>query len=290
MKGILLAGGHGTRLRPMTAVTSKQLLPVYDKPMVYYPLSTLIQAGIREVLLISSGKDIGNYEQLLGDGSRIGLEISYIVQKRPEGLPQAFLLAEDFIGQDSVTLVLGDNVFFGSEIPDLLSKAVKSTKSGFCNLFGSIVPDPERFGVAEISPDGAIISIEEKPDKPRSNIAVTGLYMYNNDVISIAKELVPSERGELEISDLNMHYVRQKKARLITLGERSEWFDSGTPNSLHIASEVVMTNQRKNGEIIGCIEKVAYDMGFISKSELADISKEFPDSSEYGRFLRYAVE
>ena len=289
MKGILLAGGHGTRLRPMTLVTSKQLLPVYDKPMVYYPLSTLLQAGIEDILLISSGDDIGKYEELLGDGSQIGISISYVVQEKPEGLPQAFILAEEFIGNENVTMILGDNVYFGNGMSEILSEGVKSTQEGYCNLFGVSVSDPERFGVAEVSNNGRIISIEEKPIEPRSDIAVTGLYMYTNEVVDVAKNLVPSKRGELEISELNMHYVNQGRAKLRKLGKNISWFDSGTPKSLHLASEEVMKAQTNQSEIIGCIEKAAWDMGLIDENSLQNISDQYPQSSEYGEFLRYLM-
>ena len=290
MKGILLAGGHGTRLWPMTLTTSKQLLPIFDKPMVYYPLSLLISSGISEILLISTSRDIGNYQKLLGDGSRIGISISYAKQDNPDGLPQAFIIGEEHIGGNPVTLVLGDNVFIGNGMEKTLKEALSSTHSGITNLFGIKVPDPERFGVVEISENDKIISIEEKPEVPKSNIAVTGLYMYPPDVVQVAKKLVPSLRGELEISELNMHYVLRENARINVLEDECVWFDTGTPQSLHEASEYVSKLQQRTGEMSACIEEMAWKNGFMSDSDLIQAFGRYPIDSHYGSYLKGIID
>lgn len=266
MKGIILAGGSGTRLHPVTKVISKQLLPVYDKPMVHYPLSTLMLAGIREILIISTPRDLSMYEALLGDGSDLGISLSYKVQENPGGLAQAFLVGEEFIGSDDVTLILGDNIFHSPGFSKLLQDAVTQNKGA--TVFGYHVHDPERYGVAEVGPDGLVVSLEEKPSEPKSNFAVTGLYIYKNDIVDIAKNLNPSARGELEITDANRKYLEQGRLKMIQLGRGSAWLDTGTHQSLQEASNYVMTLEHRQGLKIAWLDEIAWRMGFIDSIKL----------------------
>lgn len=283
MRGIILAGGSGTRLRPLTSVHSKQLLPVYDKPMVYYPLAVLMQAGIREILVISTPNHLGVYRELLGDGSKLGITLEYAVQDEPKGLAQALLIGREFIGSESVCLVLGDNIFYGHRLPDMLREEAEHLDG--CTLFGYPVSDPERYGVAETDEAGNILSLEEKPSRPKSNLAVTGLYMYDNDAVNRAAGLAPSPRGELEITDLNLTFAREGRARLVNLGRGSAWFDTGTHDSLLEASMFVQLLEKRQGIRISCLEEVAYRMGFIDREQLMLIGKELSDSSSYGRYV-----
>ncbi|MFI6444174.1 glucose-1-phosphate thymidylyltransferase RfbA [Kitasatospora sp. NPDC050543] len=283
MRGIILAGGSGTRLRPLTSVHSKQLLPVYDKPMVYYPLAVLMQAGIREILVISTPNHLGIYRELLGDGSKLGITLAYAVQDEPKGLAQALLISREFIGSESVCLVLGDNIFYGHRLPDMLREEAERLDG--CTLFGYPVSDPERYGVAETDEAGNILSLEEKPSRPKSNLAVTGLYMYDNEAVDRAAGLAPSPRGELEITDLNLTFAREGRARLVNLGRGSAWFDTGTHDSLLEASMFVQLLEKRQGIRISCLEEVAYRMGFIDREQLMLIGKELSDSSSYGRYV-----
>ena len=262
MKGIILAGGHGTRLRPLTAVISKQLLPIFNKPMVFYPLSTLMQGGIREILLISTPKDLSQYRRLLGDGSNLGIRIEYIEQENPRGLPEAFMIGSEFIGDDSVTLILGDNIFYSKEISNVLTKAI--TNHSGATVFGVEVTDPERFGVADFGDDGRVVRIVEKPADPPSNIAVTGLYIYGNDVIEKAKELEFSERGELEISNLNQKYLDEDRLSLVRLDKGTKWLDTGTHDSMLEAAIFVKNVEKEMSSPIGDPEQVAKDMGYLN--------------------------
>ena len=282
MKGILLAGGSGTRLHPITRGVSKQLLPIYDKPMVYYPLSTLMLSGIREVLLISTPEDLGSYERLLGDGSDIGMSISYAEQPRPEGLAQAFLIGREFVGRDSVSLALGDNVFYGHGLPEQLSKAA-GRKSG-ATVFGYWVRDPERYGVVEFAPDGRVLSIEEKPERPLSHYAVVGIYFYDNRVLDIAAGLAPSERGELEITDVNRTYLESGDLRVELLGRGVAWLDTGTHQSLLQAQTFVEAIQERQGLEVACIEEIAFRQGWISAAELEALGAGMRKSG-YGEYL-----
>ncbi|MEU9075837.1 glucose-1-phosphate thymidylyltransferase RfbA [Kitasatospora sp. NPDC004745] len=283
MRGIILAGGSGTRLRPLTSVHSKQLLPVYDKPMIYYPLSVLMHAGIREVLIISTPHHLDVYRELLGDGGDLGIELSYAVQENPGGLAQALLIGREFVGDEDLCLVLGDNIFYAHELPTMLRREVERLDG--CTLFGYPVSDPERYGVAEIDENGAIVSLEEKPDRPKSNLAVTGLYMYHNEALDRAARLTPSARGELEITDLNLTYVRENRARLVNLGRGSAWFDTGTHDSLLEASTFVQILEKRQGIRISCVEEVAYRMGFIDREQLTLIGKRLSSSSSYGQYV-----
>lgn len=282
MKGILLAGGTGTRLYPLTSIASKHLMSVYDKPMIYYPLSTLMLAGIREIVLISTAHDIPLYQRLLGDGSQIGLSIEYIVQERPEGIAQAFILSESFIGTDSVCLILGDNVFYGHGLPELVRKSSKLDQGAV--IYGYWVKDPERYGVVEFDESHKVIGIEEKPKAPKSNYAVPGLYFYDNNVINIAKSLVPSSRGELEITDVNMRYLSLNKLKVEPMGRGIAWLDTGTPASLIDAANFVAAIERRQGLKIACIEEIAFRMGFITIKQLRSVVDSMP-KSEYRIYL-----
>ena len=282
MKGIILAGGSGTRLHPVTLGISKQLLPVYDKPMVYYPLSVLMLAGIRDVLVISTPHDLPQFERLLGDGSRLGMSLQYAVQPSPDGLAQAFLIGEEFIDGEPCCLVLGDNIFHGHGLQELLLEAAELTTG--CVLFGYGVKDPDRYGVAEVDGEGNVRSIEEKPSKPRSNLAVTGLYFYDAQVVDIAKDLEPSSRGELEITDLNNRYIQHGTARLVELGRGMAWLDTGTHDSLLEASTFVQVLEHRQGEQIACIEEIAWRMGYIERDELERLGTEL-GKSPYGQYI-----
>jgi glucose-1-phosphate thymidylyltransferase len=280
MKGIILAGGAGSRLYPLTLVASKQLQPVYDKPMVYYPLTTLIEAGIRELCLISTPHDLPRFRQLLGDGSRFGLSIDYREQPKPQGIAQAFLIAESFIGHDDVTLILGDNIFYGG---DVFSRAFAEFRSG-ATIFGYHVNDPERYGVVEFNPDGQAISIEEKPKQPKSHYAVPGIYLFDNNVVSITKHLKPSARGELEITDVNVQYLQRGQLRVHRLNRGFAWLDAGTSTSLHEASAYVQTIERRAGIKIGCPEEAAFRRGFLSLDQLEALGRTMPNC-EYRDYL-----
>lgn len=269
MKGIILAGGSGTRLHPMTASICKQLLPIYDKPMVYYPLSTLMLAGIKEILIISTPDDIPRFNNLLGDGSRLGLNISYARQEKPNGIAEAFIIGKDFIGSDNVCLILGDNIFFGHGLPELLTESVEDREGA--TVFGYYVRDPERYGVVEFDSMNNVVSIKEKPSEPKSNYAVTGLYFYDNKVIDIAGSLSPSSRGEIEITDINNEYLKMKELKVKLLGRGYAWLDTGTCDSLLDASNYVATVERRQGLKIGCIEEVALKMGYISQKEFVKL-------------------
>lgn len=289
MKGIILAGGAGTRLYPLTMVTSKQLLPVYDKPMIYYPLSTLMLAGIREILIISTPQDLPNFERLLGDGSQYGLKLSYKIQPSPDGLAQAFVLGEEFIGNDTVAMVLGDNIFYGSGFSKNLYKAVEQVNQGGASIFGYYVPDPERFGIVEFDANGKVISVEEKPEKPKSNYCITGLYFYDNTVVQKAKNLKPSKRGELEITDLNRIYLEEEKLNVQLLGRGFAWLDTGTMDSLVDAADFVRTLEKRQGLKISAIEEIAYNKGWITKDELIEAAKRY-GKSPYGQHLLNVAE
>ena len=285
MKGIILAGGSGTRLYPSTLATSKQLLPVYDKPMIYYPLSMLMLAGIREVLIISSPEDLPKYQSLLSSGDSIGMKFSYKIQPSPDGLAQAFILGEEFIGDESVCLILGDNIFYGSNLPHILRAAVQDVnESSTANVFGYYVNDPERYGVVEFNNDGNAISIEEKPSSPKSNYAVSGLYFYPNDVISIAKNQKPSERGELEISDTNKIYLSEKRLKVKKLGRGYAWLDTGTHDSLLEASQFVQILEKRQGVKISCIEEIAFRMNYIDRESLFKLGEKMKNNP-YGQYL-----
>lgn len=285
MKGIVLAGGSGTRLYPSTMVVSKQLLPVYDKPMVYYPISVLMLAGIREILIISTPQDLPNFERLLGDGSQFGVKFSYKVQPSPDGLAQAFILGEEFIGDDSVALVLGDNIFYGQGFSRMLKKAVLATDNGYATVFGYPVKDPERFGVVEFDSSGKALSIEEKPAEPKSNYAVTGLYFYNNDVVEYAKALKPSARGELEITDLNRVYLEKGLLNVELFGRGFAWLDTGTHRSLMQAGQYIQTIEENQGIKIACLEEVALRMGFLTKSEVKKVAEKY-NNNEYFSYIK----
>ncbi|MBU9071073.1 glucose-1-phosphate thymidylyltransferase RfbA [Bifidobacterium longum] len=290
MKGIILAGGSGTRLYPLTTVTSKQLLPVYDKPMIYYPLSVLMLAGIRDILIISTPKDLPNFERLLGDGSHYGVHFSYKVQPSPDGLAQAFLLGEEFIDGEPCALVLGDNIFYGNGLGSTLSKAVAKAERGEgASVFGYYVDDPERYGVVEFDRDGKAVSIEEKPAHPKSHYAVTGLYFYDEHVVEYAKQIRPSARGELEITDLNQMYLDAGMLNVRTLGRGYAWLDTGTMDSLYEAGEFVRTAQRAQGLPIAVVEEIAYENGWISRDELLESAERY-GKSPYGQHLKDVAE
>ncbi len=285
MKGIILAGGAGTRLHPLTKVVSKQLLPVYDKPMIYYPLSTLMLSGIREVLIISTPHDLPQFERLLGDGSQLGMQLSYKVQPSPDGLAQAFILGEEFIGKDNVCLVLGDNIFYGAGLPDMLRSAVQAVDDkGMAQIFGYYVNDPERYGVAEIDKNNNVLSIEEKPKHPKSPYAVVGLYYYTNDVVEVAKSIKPSARGELEITTVNEEYLKQKRLQLNIMGRGYAWLDTGTHEALSEATEFVKTIEKRTSLKISCIEEIAWRMGFIDDMQLAQLAENL-GKSRYREYL-----
>lgn len=287
MKGIVLAGGSGTRLYPSTMTVSKQLLPVYDKPMVYYPISVLMLAGVREILIISTPHDLPNFKTLLGDGSQFGVKFSYKEQPSPDGLAQAFILGEEFIGNDNVALILGDNIFYGAGFSAQLKKAVKSAKEKQeATVFGYLVKDPERFGVVEFDENGKAISIEEKPTEPKSNYAVTGLYFYDNSVIEKAKSLKPSKRGELEITDLNRIYLEKGKLNVEKFGRGFAWLDTGTHNSLLKAGQYVQTIEENQGIKIACLEEVAIRMGYLSKDEILENISGYKNN-EYYNYIKF---
>jgi glucose-1-phosphate thymidylyltransferase len=282
VKGIVLAGGAGTRLYPLTRVVSKQLLPVYDKPMVYYPLSTLMLAGIRDVMIISTPGELPRFESLLGGGEQWGMSFTYAPQPKPEGLAQAFIIGAEFIGGDAVCLVLGDNIFYGEGLSAMLQEAAAKPKGA--TIFGYNVKDPERYGVAEVDAGGRVVSIEEKPLHPRSNYAVTGIYFYDNDVVSIARGLKPSKRGELEITDVNMEYLRRGTLRMELLGRGMAWLDTGTHESLHDASTFIETIEKRQGLKIACLEEIAYRMGYIDAEQLRTIAGPLRQSA-YGQYV-----
>ena len=282
MKGIVLAGGSGTRLYPSTIVTSKQLLPVYDKPMVYHPISVLMLAGIKEILIISTPKDLPNFKQLLGDGTQLGIKFSYVEQPSPDGLAQAFILGKEFICDDSVALILGDNIFYGPSFSKMLKNAVERTENeGGATLFAYQVKDPQRFGVVDFDENGKVLSIVEKPKKPKSQYAVTGLYFYDNNVVEYVKNQKPSARNELEITDLNNTYLKKNTVNVELLGRGFAWLDTGTHESLLEASQFIKTIEDNQGFKIACLEEVAYRMGYISKEQLLEIASKYPNNPYY---------
>jgi len=285
MKGIILAGGSGTRLYPITKGVSKQLVPIYDKPMIYYPLSVLMLAGITEVLIISTPDDLPNFEKLLGDGSDIGMKFSYKVQPSPDGLAQAFILGEEFIGSDDVCLVLGDNIFYGQGLTKLLATSVKNAvEDNNATVFGYYVKDPERYGVAEFNEDGLVTSLEEKPTETKSNYAVVGLYFYPNDVIKKAKLVKPSDRGELEITTLNQDYLNEDRLKVELMGRGYAWLDTGTHESLLEASQFIQTIENRQSLKVACLEEIAYEMGYISKEKLLELAQPLK-KNQYGQYL-----
>ena len=285
MKGIILAGGSGTRLYPITKGVSKQLVPIYDKPMIYYPLSVLMLAGITEILIISTPQDLPRFKELLGDGTDIGMQFSYIVQPSPDGLAQAFILGADFIGNDSVCLVLGDNIFYGQGLTALLEKSVQNVEQeDKATVFGYYVSDPERYGVAEFDKEGNVISIEEKPKEPKSKYAVIGLYFYPNSVVKIAQNIKPSDRGELEITTVNQAYLAEKNLKVELMGRGYAWLDTGTHESLLDASMFIQTIEHRQGLKVACLEEIAYEMGYISKEKLLELAKPL-SKNQYGQYL-----
>ncbi len=289
MKGIILAGGSGTRLYPLTMVTSKQLLPIYDKPMIYYPLSTLMLAGIRDILIISTPTDLPNFERLLGDGSRYGVNLSYKVQPSPDGLAQAFTLGEEFIGNEPCAMVLGDNIFYGAGLGDHLKKAVEAAQNGQATVFGYYVNDPERFGIVEFDADGHVISVEEKPKQPKSNYAITGLYFYDKRVVELAKQVKPSARGELEITDLNRMYLEDGTLNVQLLGRGYAWLDTGTMDTLVEAAEFVQVIEQRQGIMISAPEEIAYRHGWITREELLKSADTY-GKSPYGEHLHRVAD
>ena len=285
MKGIILAGGSGTRLYPITKGISKQLAPIYDKPMIYYPLSVLMLSGIKEVLIISTPTDLPRFQELLGDGSDIGMRFEYVVQPSPDGLAQAFILGEDFIGRDDVCLVLGDNIFYGHGMSELLASSVKNAKEDKnATVFGYYVKDPERYGVAAFDASGKVTSIEEKPEDPASNYAVVGLYFYPNDVVQKAKNVKPSDRGELEITTLNQDYLAEERLRVELMGRGFAWLDTGTHESLLEASNFIQTIENRQGLKVACIEEIAYEMGYINREKLLELAQPLK-KNQYGQYL-----
>jgi len=284
MKGIILAGGSGTRLYPITKGVSKQLLPVYDKPMIYYPLSVLMLAGIQEILIISTPEDLPNFKKLLGDGKEIGLELRYAAQASPDGLAQAFIIGEDFIGTDDVCLVLGDNIFYGVGFSGMLQNARKNVAEGKSTVFGYYVNDPKRYGVAEFDTKGNVISIEEKPNDPKSNFAVVGLYFYTNDVVQIAKNIQPSKRGELEITSVNQTYLQQKTLKVELLGRGFAWLDTGTHDSLMEAGQFIETIEKRQGLKVACLEEIAYRMKYINAEQVRKLAEPLKKNG-YGQYL-----
>ena len=290
MKGIILAGGSGSRLYPLTKVTSKQLLPIYDKPMIYYPMSILMNAGIRDILIISTPADTPRFERLLGDGHQFGLNLTYKVQQSPDGLAQAFIIGEDFIGDDTVAMVLGDNIFSGHGFNEKLKVAVENAESGKgATIFGYYVDDPERFGIVEFDKDGRVVSIEEKPEKPKSNYCVTGLYFYDNRAVEYAKALTPSARGELEITDLNRRYLDDGELNVELLGQGFTWLDTGTHESLVDATNFVKTVEQHQHRKIGCLEEIAYLNGWISRDEVMTVY-ETMKQNQYGQYLKDVLD
>ena len=285
MKGIILAGGSGTRLYPLTIVTSKQLLPVYDKPMIFYPLSTLMLAGIKDILIITTPEDNESFVSLLGDGKQLGINISYEIQPSPDGLAQAFLIGEKFIGDESCALILGDNIFYGTGFSNVLKQAVKSAENGEATIFGYFVNDPERFGVVEFDENKNVISIEEKPKNPKSNFCVTGLYFYDKRVVDFAKKIKPSDRGELEITDLNNMYLKDKSIKVQLLGRGFAWLDTGTMDSLAEATGFVQTVQKMQGIVVSSPEEISFRNKWITKEELLKIAEKYEKSS-YGEYLK----
>lgn len=289
MKGIILAGGAGTRLYPLTMVTSKQLLPIYDKPMIYYPLSTLMLAGIKDILIISTPTDLPNFERLLGDGSQYGISLSYKVQPSPDGLAQAFILGEEFIGDDCCAMVLGDNIFYGNGFRGILKQAVADAEAGKASIFGYYVHDPERFGIVEFDENGKVISVEEKPKEPKSNYCITGLYFYDNRVAEMAKAVKPSWRGELEITDLNRMYLEEGNLKVKLLGRGFAWLDTGTMDSLVDAGNFVQTIQKRQGVEISAPEEIAFVNGWIDKDKLIESAERY-GKSPYGEHLKKVAE
>lgn len=287
MKGIILAGGKGTRLYPSTITVSKQLLPIYDKPMIYYPISTLMLAGIREILIISTPQDLPHYKQLLGDGSKLGVKFSYKVQEKPKGLAEAFILGEEFIGNDDVCLILGDNVFYGTGFKEIFSRIYKNRNSA--TIFGYQVNNPKEFGVVEFDDKGNVISIEEKPENPKSKYAVPGLYFYDNSVIEIAKNVKPSDRGELEITSINNEYLRRNKLKVELLGRGVAWLDTGNPSNMLRAGMFVETVQSRQGLYIACLEEIAWREGFIDDKQLRYLGEELKQT-EYGKYILSLLE
>ena len=290
MKGLILAGGSGTRLYPLTKGMSKQLMPIYDKPMIYYPLSILMLSGIQEVLIISTPEDLPRFEQLLGDGDNIGMKFEYIVQPSPDGIAQAFVLGKDFIGDDDACLILGDNIYYGQGISAMLSNAVMNAKDkNMATVFGYHVQDPERYGVVDFDNAGKALSIEEKPDKPKSNYVVTGLYFYPNDVVKKAAEIVPSDRGELEITTVNQMYLNEERLTVELMGRGFAWLDTGTHESLLEASTFIETIERRQGLKVACIEEIAFEQGYISKEQLIELAQPLA-KNQYGQYLLRCAE
>ena len=290
MKGIILAGGSGTRLYPITRGVCKQLLPIYDKPMIYYPLSVLMLSGIRDILIISTPVDLPRFKDIFGDGSDLGLRFSYKEQPHPNGLAEAFLIGADFIGRNTVCLVLGDNIFFGQGLTELLNKAVRDvTTTGGATVFGYYVNDPERYGIVEFDKDGTVLSVEEKPKQPKSKYAVTGLYFYDNDVVGIAKNIKPSHRGELEITDVNKEYLDRKQLRVELMGRGYAWLDTGTHESLLEAGEFIATIEKRQGLKMACIEEIAYKLGYIDKKKLLKAADSH-NKNAYGSYLKMVAD
>lgn len=289
MKSIILAGGKGTRLHPNTIAVSKQLLPIYDKPMIYYPISVALLAGIKDILLISTPEDIENYKKLLGDGSRIGIELSYAIQEQPRGLAEALLIGEEFIGEDSVCLLLGDNIFYGQFFSEMLQEAIKKVNHGNAVIFGYPVSNPKEFGIIEFDENRKVISLSEKPEKPKSNFAVPGLYFYTNSAIKIAKNILPSPRGELEITSINEEYLRQEKLEVILMSRGLAWLDTGSPKGMLKAAQFVQTVQDMQGFYLSCIEELAWRKGFIDTNQLRMLGKELKNTA-YGKYLLDLVE